>query len=65
MLDKLLNAAVKRFGLNKYIHSLTLDETNTRPYYLVLGSKTKSVKVWFDVQPEYKDEVELVLNLMS
>lgn len=64
MVDLLMNRLVKQAGLDKYVFNLTLTE-GTRPYYLVLGSKTQSVKVWFDVQPEFKDEVELALHYLN
>ena len=63
MLDKLLNAAVKRLKLDKFIYNVSLSDERT--YSLTLGTKDKSVKVYFEVQQEYRDEVELVLSLLS
>ena len=63
MLDKLLNAGVKRLKLDKFIYNVSLSDERT--YSLMLGTKDKSVKVYFEVQQEYRDEVELVLNLLS
>lgn len=64
MLDKLLNAAAKRAGLNKYVFNLTLNSENTRPYFVTFGTKSKSITVWFDIQPEYKDEAEMFLSFL-
>ena len=63
MLDKLLNAAVKRLKLDKFIYNVSLSDERT--YSLMLGTKDKSVKVYFEVQQEYRDKVELVLSILS
>jgi len=63
MLDKLLNAAATQAGLNKYVRNLSL-EPNSRSYFVTLGTANKSVTIWFEVQPEFKDEVEMVLSFL-
>lgn len=65
MLDKLLNVAVKKYGLDKYVSNVGLKQNSAEFKLTLSNDEGKSFTLYFDVQPEYRDEVELVLSLFA
>ncbi len=66
MVNKMLQMAVKRFGLDKYVTNVQLlddSETTVSDFRLKIN-KTK-YSICFDVAVEYKDELAVLVNLLS
>lgn len=65
MLDKLLNVAVKKYGLDKYVSNVGLKQNSAEFKLTLSNDEGKSFTLYFDVHPDYRDEVELVLSLFA
>lgn len=66
MVNKMLQMAVKRFGLDKYVTNVQLvdDDTPANTDFRLKINKTK-YGICFDVAVEYKDELAVLVNLLS
>lgn len=66
LIKKLLASVIKKYGLDEYVEDVVLirkGDTVTSPYHLSLVSGDKAIMIGFNVKPEYKDMVDLGLDL--
>lgn len=64
MVEKLIAVALKKYGLDKYVSNVKVNPA-VSSYKLTLNNGSKSVTLGFDIHPEYRDEVELLLELLG
>jgi hypothetical protein len=68
MLNRFVQMALKKYGLDKYLTDVALfkdDEAITTEFHLIVGNGKHKITVGFNVVAEYRDDLNFALKFLS